>query len=453
MSPKRVPDCRVFLGIFVTALTLVGCGAEPKRDDHPPLRMTWSPLARLIADEDKAIERRLEAMEGLTPPQPTDVVEALLLTMKDKSQQAFITVPDESDLGYHVQESPFGGTDERAALRWTAVMALERLGVKAALPDLISALNDRHPVVGNHAARALWSLGSAAGLPVLVTHLGGKAFANETANRILEEITGKDAGFDTDAGGMAKLAAIENWKSIVGAMPAPARTLPSIGDDAHLDARMRFLVAVLGQHQFLFMEQARGVLGSLGDLATDHIDRVLQSDSLGSNQTLRAYAVQSLERIATPKARMVLRRLLGDEDASVRARSAKALGTLKDSEARASLGALLEDDDESVVAAAASALGIVGDDSSKAALIRARSGPSRDARLQLIVDAALARLGDQPAGARVVEAMQSGSIDQRIDLARILETWEGGLMGYDPDLSGSEQESVLAAWRQRLTGN
>jgi len=404
-------------------------------------------VALKIANEDLPLAERLDLMDGLRQPIPVGVMESLLLVMKDRSQQAFLMVPDASDLGYHVSESPFDGPDRRSELRWTAIMALERLGMAAALPDLISALYDRHPVVRHHAARALWSLGSTAGIPVLLKGLEERAFGNETANRILKEITGQDHGFDTDNGWTLKLEAIDRWKtSLAKTPPQPKRSIPHMGEDPDLDRRMRFLVDVLGQHQFLFMEQARRNLSALGDLAIAHIEATI--DGGGSNQQLRAYAVQVLENIGNDRAALALAKRLKDADGAVRSRALLALGRLKRRELSSAVIALLGDDDESVQMAAVRAMGSLGTSQDLKALAPLEASGGH--RMKLLLAMTRVRLGDVDPVPFVLERLRSGSVDERIDLAEILLEWKGTLHGYDADKPGSEQPEALTALTEAI---
>ncbi len=405
-----------------------------------------STTAKLIADEAAPRERRLDAMDQLRGPVPQDVLEALLLVMKDRSQQAFLMVPDDSDLGYHTEENPFDGPDTRAELRWTAIIALERVGAVAALPDLISALEDRHPVVRNHAARALWRFGSSQGLDVLVRSLGEKAFGNETAHRMLKEMTGRDFGFDTDAGWSIKLKAIARWKQFLHeSPPEPPRPHPRAGEDANLDRRTRFLVAMLGQHQFLFMEQARRNLSRMDGLSLDHIDAAFRDPRLADNQQMRAYAVQVLENLGGARALELLHGRLDDPSPAVRARAAMALGRLEDKSASEKLAALLDDEDEGVVAAAVRALGGAGvatDVLSK--LKRLAENPRSDRRLRRLVTLSRLRLGERDQWPVVRDILRGNDVDARIDAVEVLREWLGDVPGLDPDepLSDSTLQAI-----------
>ncbi|HGY90571.1 MAG TPA: HEAT repeat domain-containing protein [Planctomycetes bacterium] len=411
-----------------------------------------SATAKLIADEGAPEKERLDAMDRLRAPVPQDVLEALLRVMKDRSQQAFLMVPDDSDLGYHTEENPFDGPDTRAELRWTAIIALERLGAVAALPDLISALWDRHPVVRNHAARALWKFGSAEGLPVLVQSLREKAFANETAHRILKEITGRDFGFDTDAGWTMKLEAIARWeKFLQQSPPKPPRPHPRAGEDANLDRRTRFLVAMMGQHQVLFMEQARRDLARMDGLALDHIEAAFRDPRMAGNQQLCASAVQVLEKLGGPRAFELLRGRLDDPSPAVRARAALALGKGRDRAASDKLAALLDDDDEGVVAAAVRALGGAGDpDKVLPRLKRVSQNPRSDRRLRRLAALSRLRLGDRSQWPVVRDILRGDDVDARVDAVEILREWLGDLPGLDADKPLTE--AALRAVEEKVAG-
>ena len=429
--------------LLVAAAALIAC---PEGSD--PVNFI-SPTARLLTDESAPRDERLDAMQDLSVPVPEDVVEALLMVMKDRSQQAFVMARDDTDLGYHVEESPYGGPDDRADLRWEAVIALERLGVRAAIPDLWSAIHDRHPVVRNHAARALWRFGYPKALDVLVKALEGRALENETANRMLIAITGQDLGFDTDGGHEVKATAIARWKAWFDEHGYPrAKQAPRKGEDPILDRRVRFLVDVLGQHQFLFMEQSRRNLSAMGELAVDHLRPALATTA---NQTLRAYAVQVLRNIGTDSARELLRGLLTDREASVRQRAADALGELGDGDAREALVAALADPDEGVVLAATRSLGLVGDATSEPALRRVFADDTAARRLRLTAACALVRLGvrDDAAG-YLLGRLGEGQISERVEVVDFLRAWHGRELGYDPNRPGTEQAEALAKWADAL---
>lgn len=409
--------------------------------------------AELIADESGNQTKRLEAMESLRHPANQEVVEALLLVMKDLSQQTFIMTPDDSFLGYTKTDGEYGGFDSRAELRWTAIRALERLGEKQALPDLISALHDRHPVVRHFAARALWKLGSSKGLDVLLTGLEGKALSNESANRILKEISGKDFNFDTDGGWKAKLEAIAKWKAHAKTMK-PAAAHPNAGADADLDRRVRFLVFILGERQFLHMEHARRNLSMMGELAVSHIKSALDDPALGKDkQQLRAYAVQALALIWTESARdLIVNRCAFDPSAPVRSRSALAMANMTSKKSGEALIRLLKDKDESVVTAAVQALGQRSEPGA-AELLKAQFVKERASKRHLLITAlSLVRLGEKDPrySGHIEKIMMSGPAHVRAELAELLMEWQGSLNGWDESKVGSEQPEAMATWKKLL---
>lgn len=437
---------------------LVSCSDDSAPVDSPGRQksvdiVVTDPTALLILDEEAGLDARLDAIDGVGPDAPHQVLDALLRVMKDRSQLAFITVRDESDLGYHVEESPYGGVDTRAELRWSAIIAVEKLGLVEALPDLLAALHDRHGVVRNHAARALWKLGYATGLPVLVKALEARAFENETANRILEEISGEDLGFDTDAGWVRKSEAIARWRAWIEKDPAPPTKRTGFGEDEELDRRGRFLVAMLGQHQFLFMEQARRTLIELGPLGVHYIESVLDDPELGANTTLRAYSVQVLRDVANDAARARLRRMLadGDEDVAARARAADALGAIADRDAAGPLGEALSARDESLVIASARALGLIAVESATPALEGKLADERASARLRRTAAISLLRIGSSAAAREhILDRLENGPLHERADLIEMLEEWKGATHGYDPNEPGSEQPAAISAWRTAL---
>lgn len=434
----------------------VSTDAHAASDRSVPLGWTSNATAHLLADESRDMTERLDAMDALSGASTPDddIVEALLLVMKDRSQQAFLAIPDDSKLGYHVVENPLGGTDDRYELRWRAIMTLERMGVAWALPDLLSALHDRHPVVRNHAARALWRLGNNEGLPVLVKALSGRAFENETANRILREITSKDAGYDTDAGWARKQPAIRRWEAILA-----AHRNPNTRDEPipQLDRRVRFLIAVLGQHQFLFMEQARRTLSGMGKLAAHHIGLAFAYSGEASNQQLRAYATQALGNIVKSgeplSVTLLVERLRGDPSPVVRSRAATALSGQADA---LPLIAALSDEDIGVRVSATLSLGETPTARSDELVDRFRNLTISEAVSDLEKRAAsfaLFRWNKAHAAAReiLIAGLRSRSISLRAEVALFLKSWRGDLYGYDPDIAPELQIELIEAWAARLS--
>ena len=436
-----------FFVVIVSLLVAPACSEAEKNSASDP-------RVALILAETGDLEERLNLMDSLRVPVGQDVVEALLYVMKDRSQQAFVTVPDNKDLGYHVEESPFGGPDLRAELRWTAIIALERLGEKQALPDLVSALFDRHPIVRNHAAHALWNLGNAAGVAVLIKTLEGQAFENETANRMLKSMSQEDFGFDTDAGWVNKKKAIDRWQAWAKTNPQPPMASPEAGDDPDLDRRVRFLVAVLGQHQFLYMEQARRNLSMLGDLARAHLSQALASGDLGAeNQQLRAYAIQALSMIGSDTAlSLVEKALLEDTSPAVRSRAAESIGSLDASRGNRGLEALskaLKDSDESVVVAVIRALGRRQAQDAAPTINKFFAAKDASFGLHMTAAVALARLGagNKETASFLMRVMTKGAAHERAELAEGLKEWQGSLHGWDERKPAQDQKSALTAWR------
>jgi HEAT repeat protein len=432
--------------MFVMFLTLSACGDQVTKKNT-----SLDARAALITDESGSESARLEQMDRLQRPVPQEVVEALLLMMKDRSQQAFIMAPDASPLGYETVESTYGGPDQRAEIRWTAIAALERLGERQALPDLISALYDRHEVVRHFAARALWKLGSTEGLPILLKGLEGKALENESANRVLKEISGEDFGYDTDAGWSKKTFAIEKWRGHLKTMTPDTAMLPA-GQDADLDRRVRYLVAMLGQHQFLFMEQARRNLGQLGDIAVTHIASGLDDELLGkSNQQLRAYAVQALGMSKSKLADAVITgRCAVDSSAPVRSRTALAMGNLTSDSSRKVLLSMLKDSDESVVIAAIRALGARGEKAAVPVMKEHFASKTESKRGRLMAAFSLVRMGirEPQYGDHLANTMSNGETHEKAEMADLLTEWQGELFGWDERKPAERQMASLKKWRE-----
>lgn len=434
-------------------------GASVAETDQYGAALRADATAALVLDESAPMERRLAAMESLEDTPSRAIVEALLLVMKDKSQQAFVMDPSDGEGGYRVMENPFGGLDVRAPLRWTACETVGRLGLSEALPDVVAAFEDRHFVVRNHAAKAAWQLGSLAGLPVLLKSLEEKAFQNETANRILKEITEKDAGFDTDIGFTRKAEAIGRWKEIVAGFRATPRPMPRRGDNAVLDRRLGRIVEIMGEHQFLFMENSRRILSFLGDLAVDHLELKLKSKT-PPNQQVRAYAAHCLASIAqegNARARDLLLDLIVDKDAAVRMRAVEALtpppGRASSEKSIVTAVILrLDDADPSVVVAAVRALGRLGVAESATRLERmfADQGISRALRAATAESLVRLKKGGGGAGSWLMEQLERGAPHEKADVITFIESLpEVGAVGtIDPTIPLVDQPEIAAAVRR-----
>lgn len=431
-------------------------GAAVAETDQYGAALRGDAAAALLLDETAAMDRRLSAMENLEGTPDRAVIEALLLIMKDKSQQAFIMDPADGEGGYRVMENPFGGLDVRAPIRWTACETLGRLGIVEALPDVVAAFEDRHVVVRNHAAKAAWQLGSLAGMNVLLKSLEEKAFQNETANRILKEITGKDAGFDTDIGFARKAEAIARWKTIVSEFKTTPRALPRRGENAALDRRLLRIVDIMGEHQFLFMENARRILSLLGDLATDHLEVVLKGKT-APNQQVRAYAAHCLASIAqegNARARDLLLALIVDKDAAVRMRAVEALTpppgkAVSEPTIVAAVLGRLDDGDPSVVVAAVRALGRLLVAESAGRIEKMFTAKTSSRALRAAAAESLVRIGKGSggAGAWLREQLERGADHEKADVVTFLESLpEIAAVGtIDPQVPLVDQPEIAAA--------
>lgn len=358
---------------FVCLLLLLACSDGVAPPAPAPAVVTDALVAELEGrSPDERIQRILQVAEQREAGHTT----ALLHLMKDRSQVAFHVVADAAaPFGLKAIELTATGADLRSMERVAAIAVLQRLQVREALPDLLLALDDRHPVVVNHAAAALLALGCRAGLPYLLAHAEGRnlttgefmaspAFAGESADVLLRACTAEDAGYNADAGFTHKQEAAARWRVLVEQRVASGRPfvgegrLVQQGDDAATDRRINFFVDVVGQMQFLYHEQARRMLTRLGVAALPSVRDGIERGRKSGNATLLAGLAQVLGGIAHANSEVLLVALVREKHPTVASRAASALAQLGTPGAVAALKDALET--PAVRLAALEALGQAG---------------------------------------------------------------------------------------------
>ncbi|MAB90660.1 MAG: hypothetical protein CMJ90_14550 [Planctomycetes bacterium] len=371
---RRFLSDLALLGLIVAALS--ACGDGPGTDAGvPPPDPFADPLTRSLLDPGVSTDVRIERILAIGGDGSSGAVHALLRALRDRSQAAFLLAPDEDhELGYRAVEFKKTGDDAYPMERVAAVVALEKTGSYAALPDLLLALDDRNEVVQNHAARALIRLGSKAGIPVLLANLEKRILQNETANQILEDISGEDMGFNPDAGWDLKDRAIRKWKAWWDGLPVSGTRPPlegrpyQEGSDPVADRRIAFIVDMLGQMQFLYHEQARATLARMGAPALPFLRAGVERARRSGNATTRAGIAHVLAHIDHANSLELLADLLGDAHPTVRSRAAESLGQRGGAVAVRTLSDVLGDPDPAVQLAAVASLGRVGGDDAIAAI-------------------------------------------------------------------------------------
>lgn len=366
--PSR-PALVIVIAIGVALAALVGCDQGPKDDGTPPSERELDALSQSLIDPTVSTDVRIQRIVRLAEGDGNAAaVHALLRAMRDRSQAAFLIVPaPETDLGYVATEFKKSGADEYPLERVAAIVALEKLGTPVALPDLLLALDDRNAVVQNHAARALVKLGNHSGIPVLIANLEKRILQNETANRILEEISGEDMGFNPDSGWAEKSKAIARWKAWWRGVRTSGVRLKGEGrpyqhgTNPAADRRIAFFVDMLGQMQFLYHEQARTAMSRMGPAGLPFLREGVDRARRTGNATTRAGIAQVLAHIDHANAReLLIDLMLKDPHATVKSRAAEALGSHPGAEAVRALGEALGDADVAVRLAAISSLGRIG---------------------------------------------------------------------------------------------
>lgn len=388
---------------------------------------------------------------------------ALLRLMKDRSQVAFLAERDSSrPFGWKAVEFKDTGPDTRSMERVAAIAGLGRLGCRAALPDLLLALDDRHPVVANHAAAVLVQFGSRAGVPLLLMHLEGRnsstgefmaspAFAGETADELLRGLTQKDAGYNVDAGARAKGEAVARWRGILAAMEQAGERfrgegrILQPGEDAELDRRIRFHVDVLGEMQFLYHEQARRLLQRLGVAALPYVREGIERMTGGGNTTGLAGLAQVLGAIAHPNSEGLLLELMKSPHGTVASRAAESLGKLATPGAVAALGAALVRED--LCLAALAALGRSGDKGARS-LREFKSADGEAMKLRTL--ALFEATGGREARDESMALLMSASVADRNRGLEVVKRVLGSDEGFFALAPEAERSAALERLKKRL---
>ena len=443
--------------MFVVALALFGCGGEaPQGPSVSPATPGESPLAMTLLDPEVSTDVRIERILALAGDSSPEAVHALLRVMRDRSQAAFLLSPDDgAPLGYRAVEVKKTGEDAFPLERVAAITALEKTGTHAALPDLLLALDDRNPVVQNHAARALVKLGNRSGIPVLLSNLETRILAIETAATVLREISGEDMGFNPDGGWALKKEAIGRWKTWWegirdGGASLKAEGRPyQRGTDPLADLRIAFVVDMLGQMQFLFHEQARLTMVRMGAPALSFLRDGVERARKTGNPTTRAGIAHVLAHVDHPNGRELLAGLLADSHPTVRSRAAESFGQLGGGPPPEALTQALADVDPGVRLAAVEALGRIGGSEATAA-VRAFDG-SDDRALATARTLALfeATKGVEERDA-VLGMLLAVDIPTRNAAHAALVRLTGDAAGYDPLALEKDRERSVRRYRELL---
>lgn len=452
---RRFPSSLVVVTLLVAALG--GCNRDSEPDEPPP-DPEVDPLTQSLVDPTVPSATRIDRILALAGDRSPKAVHALLRAMRDRSQAAFLLAPDsEHPLGYRAVEFKKTGADAYPMERVAAIAALEKTGSYVALPDLLLALDDRNEVVQNHAARALVRLGNKAGIPVVLGNLEKRIFQNETANRILEDISGEDMGFNPDAGWAKKNEAIQKWKAWWEGVRTAGTRLPiegrpyQQGTDAVADRRIGFVVDMLGQLQFLYHEQARTTMQRMGPPGLPFLRAAVESARKAGNATTRAGIAQVLAFIDHANARELLTDLLKDDYPTTRSRAAESFGQLGGTGAVQALTRALTDLDPTVKLAAVASLGRIGGADATSA-IRAFDG-SEDSLLTTIRTLALFEATRGAEGRDAVLAMLLAvDIPTRNAAHIVLVRLTGEDAGYDAMAAEKDRERAAQRYRALLQG-
>lgn len=443
--------------LVLIAFVLAACPTKTEGGGGDGSFEVQDPLTRRLMDPDATTDERIDRVLAEAKPGNTAALPALLRVMRHRSQAAFLVVSDgKARFGYRTVELRETQKDTRSMERVAAIVALEAINSPVALPDLVLALDDVNEVVQNHAARALVRLGNRAGIPTLIANLDNRILQRETANRLLEEISGKQ-GFIADAGWAERQKGLAAWQEWWAGIQASDERLPiegrayQIGADAEADRRIGFFVDVVGQYQFLFHEQARKALIRIGEPALPFLREGVERARKDDNATTRAGIAQILETIDHPNGRELLRDLLTDASGSVRARAAEAFGNLAGKGAIAALQGVLGDRDPGVPIAALDGLGRIGG-ADALAVIR-RYVPGEDSALQeahILATFAASRGREQRD--RTLAMLLGVSIATRNAAHAVLVRITGDDAGYDSLATESARKEAMERYRGLLGG-
>ena len=352
------------LGAMLLILALAGCNkAETQGGGVDPSADILAGLRDPTVSQDLRLKRiAAEAREGNLA-----AVFPLIRVMKHQSQAAFLLEEDPSlPFGLRAVEFRTIPPPEHAIERVFAVAALEKIGSPMALPDLLLAATDIDDKVGCHVGRALVHLGCAdAGMQILLEKLGKKAYANETACRMLRELSGREFGFSSDSGWAKRDAAAARWREWWRNLRSSGGRLQGqgppyrLGMNPEADRRFRFFVDMAGQFQLKYLIDVRDALIRLGGPALPYLREAIEAAASKGNHSRRAALCQVLQTIDDPKSRELLTELLQDPHPTVRSRAVLALGHLGGKGVLESIKGGLKDGDASVVHAALRSLGLL----------------------------------------------------------------------------------------------
>jgi HEAT repeat protein len=452
---KSLSRCLEFALI---ALTLTACAREMESPRAAPQEPEL-----LITLEGKSPEERCELILRAGESADASHAPALLRLMKDRSQVAFLADTDRTaPYGLRAVEFKDTGPDTRAMERVAAIAALGKLKCREALPDLLMALDDRHPVVANHAAAVLVGMGSRSGLPLLLSHLEGRhptsgefmaspAFAGETADELLQGLTGKTVTYNVDAGASEKDKAAQRWRALVAQMEQASehfigegRSLQP-GEHAELDRRVRFHVDLLGEMQFLYHEQARRMLQRMGVAALPYLREGVERMAASGDSTGLAGIAQVLGAIPHPNAEALLAELLKSRHGTVAARAAEAFGALATTGAVAALSEALQNAELQL--AALSALGRTG----KLGLPALQSFRTQDPDARTVHTLALFEAtAAKSARTEAIALLASSNIADRNRALNVIKRVLGSDEGYVATGSEAERAAAIERLKKRL---
>lgn len=449
------------------AYALAGCDGGPEPD--PSAASPDDALRSRLMDPAATPDVRIERILAEARPANLAAVPALIRVIKDKSHVSFLLKADpEHPLGFAAVEFQETGEDRFAMERVAAVCALEKTGATLPLPDLLLALDDRNPIVSNHAARALVRLGNRAGIECLLLHLEGRAFpggedlkspafAGETAHEILKEVSGEDLGFNADSGLAGKMESAARWRKWWEGVQASGGKLATEGrayqegQDGETDRRIRFHVDMLGQFQTLYHEQARKALIRLGVPALSFLRTGVESALASGNATALGGIAQVLARIRHANGRQLLEDVLRRAPPAARTRAAEALGSHGGREAVAALAAAAArtDQDPSVRLAAVAGLGAAGGEEAAAALRSFDSGQDAElARARRIAIFEATRGAEERE--EVLALLLADSLPARNAAHAVLVKVTGKTADYDPLAEAPARQAAVEAYRRLL---